>query len=278
MYLHTIDEKIVYVGSGTIERVKTRKNRTKQHLDCWNNIKFKIVKDGLSKIDSFKLEQELLDKLWDSGDLFNKVKTVNTAKHISFNRVSELFVYDESSPTCLFRVTGKNTFTGKVVAGTKTGLNYSRVYFDNKYYSVHRVVYCLCSKIDLSSDLVVDHIDGNNMNNKISNLRLVSHSENMKNKIHKKSNTGIQNIYDDAIRYRYIVSYSENYKPVRTCFIYRDGGSRAKHRWYCTKELALFYATLFQKEMIAAGKIILAEDYREQHKSDTNMRVGIKDE
>lgn len=278
VYLHKINDKIVYIGSGTIERVKSKKNRTEQHLDCWNKIDFEIVKDELSKSESFKLEQELLDKLWSSSSLLNRSKTVNKVKRISFKRISELFVYDEGSPTCLFRVSGKNGLTDRVVAGTKTGSNYSRVYFDKKYYGVHRVVYCLCNKIDLDSDLVIDHIDGNNTNNKISNLRLVSHSENMKNKIHKKSNTGIQNLFDDPNYCRYVVSYSENYRVVRTCFSYRRNGARVKQRWYCTKELALSHAISFQKEMIAAGKIILVEHYREQHKSNTDIRISTKDE
>lgn len=56
---------------------------------------------------------------------------------------------------------------------------YSRVDLNGKFYSVHRLVYeTYVGEIPEGS--VIDHIDGNRANNNLSNLQLVTQSENMK--------------------------------------------------------------------------------------------------
>jgi hypothetical protein len=64
-----------------------------------------------------------------------------------------------------------------------------------KYVFMHRMV------LGLSVDDVreVDHVDGNGLNNCRSNLRVCSHSENMKNRpIHKNNKSGFKGVYRDA--------------------------------------------------------------------------------
>lgn len=58
---------------------------------------------------------------------------------------------------------------------------YFRVGLDGSYYSVHVIFWESVNQKKLPSGLVLDHIDENKQNNRLSNLHLVSQSENMKN-------------------------------------------------------------------------------------------------
>lgn len=61
---------------------------------------------------------------------------------------------------------------------------YLRVLLDGTYYSAHRIIWETFYNQTLSRKEEIDHIDGNKANNKIDNLRLVSHIDNMKNAYH----------------------------------------------------------------------------------------------
>ena len=62
------------------------------------------------------------------------------------------------------------------------------LWFRNKSYKNHRVIYFLCTGID-PEEKQVDHIDGDILNNKISNLRLATLSQNQDNRKKNKNNT-----------------------------------------------------------------------------------------
>lgn len=67
--------------------------------------------------------------------------------------------------------------------GFKDNCGYLRVSISYKKYLVHRLIYKLHNpEFDLSSDLVIDHIDRNRLNNHIENLRAVTKGENNRNK------------------------------------------------------------------------------------------------
>ncbi|HGB3193994.1 TPA: HNH endonuclease signature motif containing protein [Salmonella enterica subsp. enterica serovar Waycross] len=76
----------------------------------------------------------------------------------------------------------------KVVNQSSDG--YVRFYFRKKPYSVHRVVWEMHNG-PIPDGMEIDHINHIRTDNRIENLRLVSHQDNQKNqKIHKKNTSG----------------------------------------------------------------------------------------
>jgi hypothetical protein len=62
-------------------------------------------------------------------------------------------------------------------------------------------------------NLVIDHINGDEKDNRIQNLRLVTHSENNKNSSRPKSNTsGVIGVHKK--RGKWIAQIQENYKKI----------------------------------------------------------------
>lgn len=131
-----------------------------------------------------------------------KVKGAKPMAHIPW---SEFLYYDESSPTCIRHLTAKhNGVTTKRkagdVAGTANGQGYVR-YCSSKYgnFAVHRIVWILYYHEDVPDDCLIDHIDGDVRNNRISNLRLVSEADNTRNAKEYSNNTsGKVGIYFDT--------------------------------------------------------------------------------
>lgn len=85
------------------------------------------------------------------------------------------------------RKVGKRNVPAKKLTPCMSGRSYySVVLWDNskfKRMSVHQLVaMAFLSHTPNGNKLVVDHIDGNKLNNNIKNLRVLSHSENLKNK------------------------------------------------------------------------------------------------
>ena len=73
--------------------------------------------------------------------------------------------------------------------GTCANLKYRRIEFKGVNYTAHRLAFLAVNKV--MPEMNVDHIDGNGLNNKFANLRLVSHEQNMKNKsLYKGNKTG----------------------------------------------------------------------------------------
>jgi hypothetical protein len=116
--------------------------------------------------------------------------------------LKEHLYYDETSPT--FLRWNKDIFSGKDhkvlsyskgdVAGCFDKNGYLKVRLKRKEYKVHRVVLVL-HDIALNKKMV-DHVDGNKLNNRLENLRLVDRYENARNqKKFATNSTGVTGVY-----------------------------------------------------------------------------------
>jgi hypothetical protein len=79
------------------------------------------------------------------------------------------------------------------VAGCADSLGYLQTRIDGKLYFNHRLVFLYHH--GYTPENMIDHIDRNRANNRIGNLREVSHSCNMRNAKQQKSVSGIKGIH-----------------------------------------------------------------------------------
>ena len=114
----------------------------------------------------------------------------------------DYYVYDESSPSCLRWnkdvYSGrwknfKNVSVGDVAGGVGSG-GYYQVRVDGKLTLVHRVIWEMHYG-EIPRDKFIDHIDGNKLNNRLSNLRIVARELNARNcKLREDSSSGVAGV------------------------------------------------------------------------------------
>lgn len=116
----------------------------------------------------------------------------------------EVVRYDESSPSCLVwacDIPYKGTWGTSVsykrragdVAGSESGGRW-KLKYKQQAYIVSRIIWELLNG-DMPESMVIDHEDGNPLNNRIGNLRLVSRPVNNRNTKKPSSNkTGVTGV------------------------------------------------------------------------------------
>lgn len=109
----------------------------------------------------------------------------------SLESLQATYAIDPASPSGLSRIKatrGRNGKTGPVVSIGTDG--YYRMQFNCQFYRTHRVVYYMHTGID-PAEFIVDHIDGNHLNNNVENLRTCTVQENLWNAKGKPKNSGL---------------------------------------------------------------------------------------
>jgi hypothetical protein len=102
------------------------------------------------------------------------------------------------------RYAGKEAFTHVGNHGYRVGN------FMNTVLLAHRVIYAMhCGNWDFE---IVDHIDGNRLNNKIENLRQCSNAENIRNKAKSKGKALPKGV--SAHQGKYIAYITKNYQQM----------------------------------------------------------------
>ena len=114
---------------------------------------------------------------------------------ITQNELKRLFNYDPETGifTRLISI-GKKVKAGQIAGFLDNGYRAIAIN-NNKYYS-HRLAWLyMYGELAQFPETIIDHIDGNRSNNKISNLRKVTHQQNMLNqKLRTTNKSGVKGV------------------------------------------------------------------------------------
>lgn len=131
---------------------------------------------------------------------------------------------------------------GRKCSNYTSNKNYYLVWFKDKEYSVHRILWILYNQESIPDGLVIDHIDGNRKNNTKENLRLATYSQNSQNSKNRKNNsTGYKgiSIKKDRGYFYYYCQICRNYKSFFKQFPLTPSGLELAKTWleFMRKEL-----------------------------------------
>lgn len=124
----------------------------------------------------------------------------------------KLFYYDADTGNLHRKISvSSNTKVGDKV-GYINNNGYRQVRINDKIYMVHRLIYKIKHGFDPD---YADHIDGNPLNNKIENLRSVTHQENCRNQKKRKDNiSGVTGVYWNKSRKKWRARLMVNSKEL----------------------------------------------------------------
>lgn len=189
--------EVFYVGSGRLKRSTSHQQRNTDWKNVVKSDGFyaEIVNNNLTK------EESLVSELRTYEDYSTNFKLVNKFPPRPLNNypvdiLQACLYYDETSPTVLRRKIDSPSNKGGTPAkagdsaGSKSrGQRLVKVL--GKQYLIHRVVWILHGRT-IPFGWVIDHIDGDQSNNMIDNLRAITQAENCRNqKLAKNNKSGV---------------------------------------------------------------------------------------
>ena len=116
--------------------------------------------------------------------------------HPSQEQLHELFDYreDNISQPLVWKIRPSNSVKIGDVAGSFKIRGYFEIIVGKNSYKLHRFIW-IYHYGDIPSGMLVDHIDGNKVNNCIENLRLATPTENLQNSKIRSNNSGIKGVW-----------------------------------------------------------------------------------
>lgn len=252
VYLHklNLNNEVFYVGKGKDYRAYAVSGRTKEWIEKSKlGYSVEIVENNLLNEQAISLEKSLFIK--HSSTIVNKVKPCIVGP-VNFEYLNSLFEISESSPSFLLWKKdaellnqGIRRLRGKKAGRLSSG--YWSIRLFQKNIKVHRIIYALTNRIDLCSNLIIDHIDGCKSNNNPCNLRAASYAINARNKLNnnKRKNeetnvTGVTRVKFKTYDYYMVQWRTLDYRNRSKCFNIKIHG----------EQLALKLAVNYREEQI----------------------------
>jgi hypothetical protein len=119
-----------------------------------------------------------------------------TKSSISHELLVDTLDYDASTGNFIWKVK-RNSINGGVMPGDIAGRitrKYRRIGINGSRYAAHRLAWFYVNKSWPSFE--IDHINGDQSDNRMCNLREATHSENLKNmKMHRDNSSGFKGVY-----------------------------------------------------------------------------------
>ena len=122
---------------------------------------------------------------------------------------------------CFSIKTGKEISPSNISGYKKVNLYNNKI---NKQYHIHHLVYISFNN-DYINTKVIDHIDGNKLNNNLNNLRLITQSDNVKNAYNNNIKMYQQNIIQAFDKDNKLVKEFNNIKDAYTFINHKNGTS-----------------------------------------------------
>ena len=107
---------------------------------------------------------------------------------LTLNKLKEVLSYDSTSGIFIWNINKKRAKKGNI-AGSIEKTGYIRISIDGKRYSAHRLAWLYIYGNFPAKGYMIDHINHNTSDNRISNLRCVTNIENQRNASINKANT-----------------------------------------------------------------------------------------
>lgn len=211
VYVHRRKDNgvVFYVGHG---RLKRGNNGSRTKTKDWliidtlsgGHVVEKLV-ENLSKSEANLIEHNYLVNPPENWNLVNKRLPVKVYD-LDYDYLNTRFEYSEESKTFIKWKGAKiPAYNGRDAGGLQGtgqgGKTYYAVRDGKKLYLIHRLVWILHNKTDIPRGMVVDHIDGDSLNNRISNLRVVTPQQNASNKGKHPSTSGITGVRREEKEY-----------------------------------------------------------------------------
>jgi hypothetical protein len=268
-FCRSVSDPYSYHGSG-IEWLAHLKENGRNVSNIWLR-KFENCDDPRLEKMARRISTEL--DIVESEKFANKIPEYG---HIRYNimpsqeYLQECFEYDEDTGILTWKVrplhhfenshsmnVSNAQFPGKKILNNKKG--YYVVKIKGKYYQVNRIVWKLLKGTEPEN--IIDHIDGDSLNNKIGNLREASNSENSRNvKFNKTNKLGVKGVCQKCNKYQAQISY--------------DGEVHSLGFYDTVEEASLVYqiASLKHHGEFSTVNVLEYQDALEQFKKDSKQR------
>ena len=144
-----------------------------------------------------------------SGSCCQCIKDKSKPQPVNLEEIRKLISYDSDTGFFYWLARKDNKSFNTAKAGTRAGnknrpngsrTHYLRLRIDNQLHLAHRVAWAM--HYGEWPNGPIDHIDGNGLNNRIDNIRLVTMAVNSRNcRLSKNNTTGVNGVYKNPHGY-----------------------------------------------------------------------------